>query len=85
MSTPDQPTTHPPRHGDAWLRLINADGSDEWLTLCSDALAEVQAETSRRNAAKLLAVDPVEWALAGQHAGRDAARLIHPGAESETP
>ncbi|MFF1625583.1 hypothetical protein [Streptomyces sp. NPDC058272] len=36
----------------AWAELVNADGSDEWLELCSRALEEVQREQSRRNAAK---------------------------------
>jgi hypothetical protein len=36
----------------AWAELLNHDGSDEWLDLCNRALTEVQAETSRRNAAK---------------------------------
>jgi hypothetical protein len=37
--------------------------------------ARVRRETAERIAAAILAVDPVEWALAGQHAGRDAARI----------
>ncbi|MFF1417609.1 hypothetical protein [Streptomyces sp. NPDC058280] len=37
----------------AWTQLVNADGSDEWLTLCSRALEEVQRETSRRTAARI--------------------------------
>ncbi|MEV4228116.1 hypothetical protein AB0J81_13650 [Streptomyces bobili] len=37
----------------AWAELVNSDGSDEWLELCNKALAEVQAETSRRNAASI--------------------------------
>jgi hypothetical protein len=39
----------------AWAQLVNSDGSDEWLELCNKALAEVQSETSRRNAAKIQA------------------------------
>lgn len=38
--------------------------------------AEIRAATLEEAARALLAVDPVEWALAGQHAGRDAAALI---------
>src|ERR1043166_4986611 len=38
-------------------------------------VAEVRAGTAERIAAAILAVAPVEWALAGQHAGRDAARI----------
>lgn len=38
-------------------------------------VAEVRQGTAERIAAALLAVDPVEWALAGQHAGEDAARI----------
>lgn len=34
----------------AWMELVNANGSDEWLEMCSRALEEVQRETSRRNA-----------------------------------
>lgn len=37
----------------AWAQIVNADGSDEWLELCNKALAEVQAETRRRVAAKI--------------------------------
>ena len=36
----------------------------------------IRAQMAGEFAAALLAVDPVEWALAGQHAGADAARLI---------
>jgi hypothetical protein len=39
----------------AWAELVNANGSDEWLEMCSRALLEVQRETSRRNAAKIRA------------------------------
>lgn len=39
----------------AWAELVNANGSDEWLELCSRALEEVQRETSRKNAAKIRA------------------------------
>jgi hypothetical protein len=37
--------------------------------------ARVRRETAERIAAAILAVEPVEWALAGQHAGQDAARI----------
>jgi hypothetical protein len=39
----------------AWAQLVNWDGSDEFLKLCNEALEEVQAETSRRNVAKIQA------------------------------
>ena len=32
----------------AWAKLVNADGSDEWLELCNRALVEVQGETAQR-------------------------------------
>jgi len=34
------------------------------------------AKERERIAAELLAVDPVEWALAGQHAGVEAAKIV---------
>ncbi|MFE7624266.1 hypothetical protein [Streptomyces sp. NPDC057509] len=37
----------------AWAELVNHDGSDEYLELCSKALAEVQEETLRRAARKI--------------------------------
>lgn len=39
----------------AWAQIVNSDGSDEWLELCSAALAEIRAETTRRNAARVQA------------------------------
>ncbi|MFI6296813.1 hypothetical protein ACIBEJ_34850 [Nonomuraea sp. NPDC050790] len=38
-------------------------------------VAEVRRGIAERIAAALLAVDPVEWALAGQRAGQDAAAI----------
>jgi hypothetical protein len=38
--------------------------------------ALVAAAEERGIAAALLAVDPVEWALAGQHAGVEAAKIV---------
>ncbi len=49
----------------AWAELVNADGSDEWLELCSRALEEVQRETSRRNAARVRA-EKDSWPQAAQ-------------------
>lgn len=43
-----------------------------------------RAELAEEFAAALLAVDPVEWALAGQHAGADAAKLIRRLAAAST-
>ncbi|MFF3363573.1 hypothetical protein [Streptomyces misionensis] len=45
----------------AWAQIVNSDGSDEWLELCTKALLEVQAETSRRNAAKIRALGITQW------------------------
>ncbi|MFI6594950.1 hypothetical protein ACIBHX_01810 [Nonomuraea sp. NPDC050536] len=41
----------------------------------SGIASQVRRETAEQIAAAILAVDPVEWALAGQHAGQDAARI----------
>lgn len=35
----------------------------------------IEQHVREQIAADLLAVDPVDWALAGQHAGKDAARI----------
>ena len=37
--------------------------------------ARVRRQVAEEIAAAILAVNPVEWALAGQHAGQDAARI----------
>lgn len=37
----------------AWAEIVNHDGSDEWLALCSAGLAEVQNDTTRRNSEKI--------------------------------
>lgn len=42
----------------AWAELVNVDGSDEHLALCSRALVEVQAETLRRAARRAEAENP---------------------------
>lgn len=34
--------------GDAWVRLVNSNGSDEHLALCSEALLEVQGRHEER-------------------------------------
>lgn len=44
-----------------------------------------RAALAEEFAVALLAVDPVEWALAGQHAGADAAALIRRLADAATP
>lgn len=44
----------------AWAEIINADGSDEWLAKCSEALGEIQAEQRRRSAA-LVRSKIAEW------------------------
>lgn len=38
--------------------------------------ADERAKTLRDGAEALRRIDPVEWALAGQHAGADAAKLL---------
>ncbi|MET9126918.1 hypothetical protein [Streptomyces sp. NPDC004528] len=66
----------------AWAEVVNHDGSDEWLELCSRALEEVQRETSRRNAAKIRTAcyDAYDPGMPGvdQVAGMAAAGLIDP-------
>lgn len=50
----------------AWTELVNADGSDEHLALCSRALVEVQAETLRRAARRAEAENPdrdADWVI----------------------
>jgi L-alanine-DL-glutamate epimerase-like enolase superfamily enzyme len=54
---------------------------DRYVTRLIDAFrAEVLAEA----ADAIEAVDPAEWALAGQHAGHDAANLIRRLAQQPT-
>lgn len=71
----------------AWAELVNSDGSDEWLELCSKALTEVQAETSHRNAERIRGHD-FDATLVGTRCGcsegltDEAADLIDP--EKET-
>lgn len=71
----------------AWPEVVNADGSDEWLETCSDALIEVQRESNRRAAEKIRAhtaanyehvISAYGWAYAnGWKVGRDhAASLV---------
>lgn len=43
--------------------------------LAAQERADERRKTAEQIAAALEAVDPVEWALAGQHAGQDAARI----------
>lgn len=56
----------------AWMELVNTDGSDEHLELCSRALLEVQAETLHRAARRAESENPdrdvdfsagVDWVL----------------------
>lgn len=49
--------------------------------LLSQARAGVESGERERIAAALLAVDPVEWALAGAHAGSDAAQIARRGGQ----
>ncbi|MFF3312489.1 hypothetical protein [Streptomyces sp. NPDC002952] len=65
----------------AWAELVNADGSDEWLELCSRALEEVQREQTRRNAKHILSHPECE--VGGYGDGLlDAALMIDPEALS---
>jgi hypothetical protein len=69
----------------AWAELVNWEGSDEFLSLCNEALKEIQTETSRRNARKIRAAadtgdtnwDAVTWTRGMTH----AANLIDPQKE----
>jgi hypothetical protein len=66
----------------AWARLVQWDGSAEFLELCNAALAEVQRETSRRNAAQIRAdVDAGEFCVSQVDGARDAANRIDPDRE----
>lgn len=56
-------------------------GSDRYREAVA---AEAVRAFVERTTAALLAVDPVEWALAGQHAGHDAANLIRRLAQQPT-
>ncbi|OSC76504.1 hypothetical protein B5180_01740 [Streptomyces sp. BF-3] len=69
----------------AWLELINTDGSDEWLELCSRALVEVQEETLRRAAKKIRAKADTfsNWDFTTRRDMREAADLIDPDVEDE--
>lgn len=71
----------------AWMELVGADGSDEWLEKCDAALREVQQETLRRAASKIRRELPetVKERLAGGvfeirtvPTARQAADLIDP-------
>lgn len=71
----------------AWAEIVNHDGSDEWLELCSEALTEVQCEIAHRLAEKIredAAWDEVngeKWRnIEGK---RDAADLIDPEKETK--
>ncbi|MGW2513688.1 hypothetical protein ACWC0A_30695 [Streptomyces scopuliridis] len=67
----------------AWAEVVNHDGSDEWLELCSQALAEVQRETSRRNAERIRSGwDEVRGATSATKVMNFAADLIDPGSET---
>jgi hypothetical protein len=45
-------------------------------TLLAHYWPAIEQHVREQVAEELLAVDPVEWALAGQHAGADAAKLV---------
>lgn len=69
----------------AWQDLVNYDGSDEYLALCSAALAEVQQDYAARLARKIRAFAEQEDGHLGSTSAtvyvqgiRDAASLIDP-------
>ena len=67
----------------AWAQLVNADGSDEWLELCNEALKEVQHETARKLAEKIRSdadrrYGDNEISFAALMAAHDTADLIDP-------
>lgn len=76
---------------EAATRAISAHWNDRHGNLSRDrqralavhALASaapiIEQQVREQVAADLEAVDPVEWALAGQYAGRDAARIARQG------
>jgi hypothetical protein len=49
------------------------------IAVAGEVGAEIEREVREQIAQDLLAVDPVEWALAGQNAGLDAARIARGG------
>ncbi|MFD4234282.1 hypothetical protein [Streptomyces sp. NPDC058542] len=65
----------------AWAELINTDGSDEWLELCSRALVEVQEETLRRAARKIRAATASKFTDLGRQTLLEAADLADPDVE----
>jgi len=69
----------------AWQKLCDYDGSDEFLALCSDALADVQQEYATRMARRIRAFAEQEdghlrstSATVYVQGIRDAADLIDP-------
>lgn len=64
-------------HIDAYIRDAVVEDERERIA------QQVRRETAERIAAALLAVDPVEWALAGQRAGHDAAEIARSAALPE--
>jgi hypothetical protein len=47
----------------AWARLVNSDGSDEFLELCNAALLEIQKETlARARKQSICPYSEDEWA-----------------------
>ena len=55
----------------------DGDGEDERVLAAHEE--RVRAAVRERIAQDILAVDPIEWALAGQGAGHDAARIAREG------
>ena len=46
----------------AWPEIVNADGSDEWLQMCSAALVNIQREAGRRAAEEIRAHTAADYA-----------------------
>lgn len=61
----------------AWLAAAQNDDlrGHEMSHALAAAWTDIEAMVREKVAQDLLAVDPIEWALAGQHCGLDAARI----------
>lgn len=49
----------------AWAEIFYVDITEEWRAMCARALAEVQAEQQRKDAAKIRAFDGPSITMAG--------------------
>jgi hypothetical protein len=66
----------------AWAEIVYADNSEEWTAMCARALAEVQAEQQRKDAAKIRNDDTRACAVATQ---QYFANLIDSEVSSDAP